>query len=39
MAENKLRPAVVAAIERSLAEFGEVYKSFAENSRQVFVVG
>ena len=39
MADNQIRPAVVEAIERSLAEFGELYKSLAENSRQVFVVG
>ena len=39
MADNPIRPAVVDAIERSLAEFGEVYQSLAENSRQVFVVG
>lgn len=39
MAENQIRPAVVEAIERSLAEFGELYQSLAENSRQVFVVG
>ena len=32
MAENQIRPAVVDAIERSLAQFGELYKSFAENS-------
>ena len=39
MAENQMRPAVVDAIEKSLAQFGELYKSLAENSRQVFVVG
>ena len=39
MAENPIRPAVVNAIERSLAQFGELYKSLAENSRKVFVVG
>ena len=39
MADNQIRPAVVEAIERSLAEFGELYQSLAENSRQVFVVG
>ena len=39
MAENPIRPAVVNAIERSLAQFGELYKSLAEDSRQVFVVG
>jgi fructokinase len=39
MAENPIRPAVVDAIERSLAEFGELHQSLAENSRQVLVVG
>ena len=39
MAENSIRPAVVDAIEISLTQFGELYQSLAENSRQVFVVG
>ena len=39
MAENPIRPAVVDAIERSLTQFGELYQSLAEDSRQVFVVG
>jgi fructokinase len=39
MAENQMRPAVVDAIEKSLAQFGELYKSLAENSGQVFIVG
>ena len=39
MAENQIRPAVADAIEKSLAQFDELYKSLAENSRQVFVVG
>ncbi|MFZ9205681.1 MAG: PfkB family carbohydrate kinase, partial [Candidatus Nanopelagicaceae bacterium] len=39
MAENQVRPAVVDAIERSLAEFDELYQLLAKNSGQVFVVG
>jgi fructokinase len=39
MAENSIRPAVVDAIEISLTQFGELYQSLAEDSRQVFVVG
>ena len=39
MAENQIRPAVADAIEKSLAQFDESYKSLAENYRQVFVVG
>ena len=39
MADNQIRPAFVDAIESSLAEFGEAYRSLAEDSRQVFVVG
>jgi len=39
MAENQIRPAVVDAIERSLAEFDELYQLLAKNSGQVFVVG
>ena len=39
MAKNRIRPAVADAIEKSLAQFDELYKSLAENSREVFVVG